>query len=95
MNLSSEEINDNLILLFLSYQNLAVLNELTQNPTNALLYFQMSENIASMKSKYKIESNLSDPCEFIDKKYKEKLLSKIQLEKFQSLDKMGLHYRKM
>jgi hypothetical protein len=84
-------------MLILSYQNLAVLNEMMHNPCQALLYFQLAENLSISKTSVKKDQKqiLSDAHEFLDMRYKDKLISKIKIEKTENLDKLGIHFRKV
>jgi hypothetical protein len=80
-------------MLILSYQNLAVLNEMMHNPCQALLYFQLAENLSGVKKTIKQAS--SEVHDFLDIRYKDKLIAKIKMEKTENLDKLGIHFRNL
>jgi hypothetical protein len=80
-------------MLILSYQNLAVLNEMMHKPCQALLYFQLAENLSRVKKTTK--QALFEGHDFLDMRYKDKLITKIKMEKTENLDKLGIHFRKL
>ncbi len=81
--------------MILSYQNLAIQHENLHNYTQALLFYQISENLKSKKDNYSSDISLplkTDSENAKDALYKFKLIKKVKNEKSEYIDKIGSHF---
>lgn len=83
-------MTENLTLLILSYQNLAVQHENMHNYSQSLLFYQIAEDLFEKNRRHFSGENKNVTDEF----YKYKLVIKIGNEKSENLDKLGQHFNK-
>lgn len=90
----SIELEHNYIILILAYQNLAVQHEHLNNNTQAMLYYEISENLFNNFINKKDKGLVDKVNHVIDDIFRFKLISKISNEKNENMDKKGLVFLK-
>jgi len=80
--------------LVLSYQSLAIQHENINNTTQALLYYQIAENLFRKLRASGDRDKLDSINKMIDDYYKLKLINKITSEKQDYIDALGEYFHK-
>ena len=87
-------MNESLVILVLSYQSLAIQHENISNTTQALLYYQIAENLLRKLRSSGDRDKLDSINKMIDDYYKLKLINKITSEKQDYIDALGEYFHK-
>jgi hypothetical protein len=87
-------LNESLVILVLSYQSLAIQHENINNSTQALLYYQIAENLLRKLRSSGDKEKLDSINKMIDDYYKLKLINKITSEKQDYIDSLGEYFHK-
>ncbi len=83
-------MTEHLTLLILSYRNLGVQHENLHNYSQALLFYQIAEDLHEKnKTKFSLQIN-----HMIDDFYKFRLVNKASGEKSENIDKIGTYFNK-
>lgn len=87
-------MNESLVILVLSYQSLAIQHENINNTTQAMLYYQIAENMFRKLRSSGDRDKLDSINKMIDDYYKLKLINKITSEKQEYIDALGEYFNK-